>query len=222
MRISNKYLEPVFISRNAGWARGFFARRRQFDAGVLDVRQGEWTKYGGKRPAQAALSACEYRFLCFLFLACLLSTLCSCTDAPAESPPPAQTDGPGVTVAASFRQEDGTALSGSTIRISSEEKNEERTLDADGEARISGLARDGSIALTVLDSQEQSRGAMSLTFTEGAVIDAATDESGNGHVILRKDTAEIALEFLLKGDGTLQCALRLEETSPSGTSQGRS
>jgi len=38
-------------------------RRRRFDAGVLDVRQGELTKYGGKRPAQTALSACEYRFL---------------------------------------------------------------------------------------------------------------------------------------------------------------
>ncbi len=155
------------------------------------------------------------KYLCFLFLACLLSTLCSCTDAPAESPPPAQTDGPGVTVAASFRREDGTVLSGSTIRISSEGENEEHTLDADGEARITDLTRDGSITLTVLDRQEQSRGAMSLTFTEGAVIDAVTDENGDGHIILRKDTAEIALEFLLKSDGSLQCALRLEEADLS-------
>ena len=60
---SNFLLELVFIGRNAGWARFFFARRRQFDADVLEVRQGELPKYGGKRPVQAALSACEYRFL---------------------------------------------------------------------------------------------------------------------------------------------------------------
>ena len=57
------FLEPVFIGRNTGWVRDFFARRSQFDADVLEVRQGELTKYGGKRPAQTVLSACEYRFL---------------------------------------------------------------------------------------------------------------------------------------------------------------
>ncbi len=160
------------------------------------------------------------KYSVLLLTAGLLLILFSCADASRESPPPAQADETGVTVAASFRQEDGTALNGSTIRISSEEKNEERTLDADGEASISGLARDGSFALTVLDRQEQAQCAMSLSFTEGAVIDAATDENGDGHVILRKDTAEIALEFLLKSDGTLQCALRLEEAGPSGTPQG--
>jgi len=37
---------------------------RRFDAGgILCVFQGKAPKYGGKRPAQAALIACEYRFL---------------------------------------------------------------------------------------------------------------------------------------------------------------
>jgi len=37
---------------------------RRFDAGgILCVFQGKATKYGGKRLAQAALIACEYRFL---------------------------------------------------------------------------------------------------------------------------------------------------------------
>jgi len=151
------------------------------------------------------------------FLVGLPLLLFSCTDASVES---ARLDENSVTVAATFQQEDGTALRDSTIRISSGEQSEERTLDADGETRVSGLARDGCFALTVLDQQEQPRGAMSLTFTEGAVIDATTDESGNGRVTLKKDTEEIALTFLLRNDGTLQCALRLDEGKPSGASKG--
>ncbi len=151
-----------------------------------------------------------------LLFVCLLLIPCSCTGASEES---AALDERGVTVAASFRQEDGTALRDSTIRISSGEQDEERTLDEDGETRVSGLARDGSFALTVFDQQEQPRGAMSLTFTEGAVIDATTDESGNGCVTLKRDTEEIALTFLLKSDGTLQCVLRLDESKRSGASK---
>jgi len=157
------------------------------------------------------------KYLYPLFLVGLLLLLCSCTDLSEES---ARLGEKSVTVAASFRQEDGTALRNSTIRISSGEQSEERTLDADGETKVSGLARNGSFALTVLDQQEQPRGAMSLTFTEGAVIDATTDESGNGRVTLKRDTEEIALTFLLRSDGTLQCALRLDEGKPSGASQG--
>ncbi len=41
----------------------FFAGQRKFNLGVLDVRQGELTKYGEKRPARTALSVYEYRFL---------------------------------------------------------------------------------------------------------------------------------------------------------------
>lgn len=160
------------------------------------------------------------KYSCFLFFACLLSILCSCTGAPAESPPPAQTDETGVTVAASFRQEDGTPLSGGTVHISSKTENVGHTLDRDGQARLSGLPRSGTFALTVFDRQEKTHGTMSLSFTEGAVIDAVTDESGSGHVTLRKDTDEIALVFSLKRDGTIRCALRLEEAGPSGTSQG--
>ncbi len=160
------------------------------------------------------------KILCFLFFACLLSILCSCSDAPAESSPPAGTGENSVTVTASFRQEDGKALCDSTIRISSGGQNVDRTLDRNGEAKVSGLPRNGSVALTVLDQREQTQGAMSLSFTEGAVIDAVTDDSGNGYVTLKKDTEEIAVAFLLKSDGTLQCALRLEGTDPSGSSQG--
>jgi len=160
------------------------------------------------------------KYLVFLLTVGLLLILFACTDTSRESPSPVGTDENSVTVTASFRQEDGTALCDCTIRISSENQSVDRTLDRNGETKVSGLPRTGSVALTVLDQREQPQGAMSLSFTEGAVIDAVTDDSGNGHVTLKKDTEEVALAFLLKSDGTLQCALRLEETGRSGPSQG--
>jgi len=155
-------------------------------------------------------------------LAGLLIVLCTCAGTREGNPPSADTAGNSVTVTASFQQEDGTALSGGTVRISSETESVDRALDRDGQTRLSDLPRSGTFALAVFDRQEKTQGAMSLTFTEGAVIDAVTDESGSGHVTLRKDTDEIALVFSLKSDGTLRCALRLEEAEPSGTSQGGS
>jgi len=160
------------------------------------------------------------KYPAFLLIVGLLLVLFACTDTSRESSPPAKTDENSVTVTASFRQEDGKTLCDSTIRVSSGEQSADRTLDKNGEAKVSGLPRNGSVTLTVLDQREQTQGAMSLSFTEGAVIDAVTDDSGNGHVTLKKDTEEVALTFLLKSDGTLQCALRLGETDPSGPSQG--
>jgi len=51
---------------------GFSRQARRFDAGILCVFQGKATKYDGKRPAQAALTACEYRFLVCCYLGCFL------------------------------------------------------------------------------------------------------------------------------------------------------
>jgi len=158
-----------------------------------------------------------YQYLCFLLLAGLLLSLCSCADIPGES---ASLDEKAVTITASFQQEDGTALCGGTVRLSRGEDSMTRTLDDSGEAQLSSLPRSGTFALTVLDGQEQSQGTMFLTFTEGAVIDATTDDSGNGHVTLRKDTEEVALAFHLQNDGTIQCALRLDEADSPGAAQG--
>jgi len=160
------------------------------------------------------------KYLVFLLIVGLLLNLFACTDTSRENPPAAETDENSVTVTASFRQEDGKVLCDSTIRIFLEKQSIDRTLDRNGETKVSGLPRTGSVALTVFDRKEQAQGAMSLSFNEGAVIDAVTDDSGNGHVTLKKDTEEVALTFLLKGDGTLQCALRLEETGLSSPSQG--
>ncbi len=60
---SGRHSEPVFISGECRMGEGFSRQARCFDAGILCVFQGKATKYDGKRPAQAAFNACEYRFL---------------------------------------------------------------------------------------------------------------------------------------------------------------
>lgn len=85
----------------------------------------------------------------------------------------------------------------------------EHLLNDNGELEISGLPRAGDLMLTVLDQRNQTQGAISLSFSEGAVIDATTDKNGIGHISLRNDTDEVALLFVLQSDGSLLCSLRL-------------
>lgn len=146
-----------------------------------------------------------------LFLGVFL-TLLICTRMSGEAPPDDDTEPSegGVSIEASFRQEDGEALGESTVRVSTEEDSADYSLDSSGVLAVSGLPRSGTLALTVLDHQNQIQGATNLTFSEGAVIDASTDSGGDGHITLKRDTKEIALVFLVKKDGTILCALRLE------------
>lgn len=122
-----------------------------------------------------------------------------------------ETQETGVSMEASFRGEDGEALGESTVRVSAGEQNADYPLSGSGELVVAGLSRNGKLTLTVLDRREQVRGSMDLIFSEGAVIDAVTDGSGAGHITLKRDTEEIALAFLLQEDGTILCALRLEQ-----------
>ena len=138
--------------------------------------------------------------------------LCGCTGAAREIP--AGVSENEVAIAASFSQEDGIALCGSTVRCSFGESSTDHSLDHNGELRVSGLPRVGELLLTVLDQQEHVQGDMTLSFSEGAVIDATTDERGIGHVTLRGDTDEVALLFILKDDGSLRCSLRLIQSDP--------
>lgn len=146
----------------------------------------------------------------FLFAAVLL-TLYGFVRLGGEAPPEEEPPESSVSMEASFRQEDGDLLGESTVRVSTEEDSADYLLDGSGVLAVSGLPRSGTLTLTVLDGQERVRGATNLTFSEGAVIDASTDGSGDGHITLKQDTREIALVFLLKSDGTILCALRLEQ-----------
>lgn len=114
-----------------------------------------------------------------------------------------------LTLMAGFSEEDGTALGYNTVRFSSAEGRTDYFLDRNGELQIADLPRRSDLLLTVFDRQGQGIGAMTLSFSEGAVIDATTDENGAGHITLREDTDVIALSFSLLRDGSLQCSLCL-------------
>ena len=142
----------------------------------------------------------------------VLFVLCGCAHIGGNETPEAEPPEGGVSIEASFRQEDGEALRESTVRVSTEENSADYPLDGSGALAVSGLPRSGTLTLTVLDQQDRIRGATNLTFSEGAVIDASTDSGGDGHITLKHDTREIALVFLLQEDGTILCGLRLEQT----------
>ncbi len=148
--------------------------------------------------------------ICVLFAAAVFLVLYGCSntieEAPSSSSETAENE---LTMTASFQREDGSALRGSTACFSFEEGSVDRPLDDNGELKISGLPRSGDMTLIVLDRQEYEQGSMVLSVSEGAVIDAATDEDGVGHITLRRDTEEVALYFTLRDDGSLLCDLRL-------------
>lgn len=127
----------------------------------------------------------------------------------AASPENARDD---LTLMAGFSKEDGIALGGNTVRLSSGENGRDYSLDGSGKLQITGLPRQGDLLLTVFDSQGQTAGRMTLTISEGAVIDATTGEDGTGHITLRRDTDIIAISFFLLDDGSLQCSLRLAQS----------
>lgn len=160
---------------------------------------------------------------CFLILlvAGLLLTMCGCAGTVEDSLAPINAGKNGVAITALFQLEDGTALCDSTIRLSAGENSIDYALDCSGELKVSGLLRDSIFTLSILDRQEQIQSAMPLAFCQGAVIDAVTDESGTGRITLKEDTEEIALIFILKGDGSLQCALRLAQLSLPGADRLR-
>lgn len=120
-------------------------------------------------------------------------------------------DASGLTMRAAFEEENGTPLSNCTVRFSDGENSADCQADQDGALTVSGLPEEGELTVTVLGSQEESRGTVTLSFSRGAVIDAVTDENAVGHVTLKEDTREIALRFTLCDDSTLGCALQLSE-----------
>lgn len=146
----------------------------------------------------------------------LLLLLYGCSGGSAENIPPVEAPADEITVSASFQQEDGGALSGNTVRLSFGESTLEGSLDEYGALKLSGLPRMGDWMLTVLDLQEQVQGGMTISLSEGTIIDATTSESGIGYITLRGDTDEVALFFVLRNDGSLICSLQLTQPDLHG------
>jgi len=127
---------------------------------------------------------------------------------PTGSPFPEEADGQTVTLSAHFRREDGTALSQQAIRLSDGEKSVDYTLDGEGQLQMTGIPKTGTYTVSVLEGNEET-GAMALSLSVGAVIDAVTGADGVGHVTLKGDTDTVSLDFILDNDGTLTCSLHL-------------
>lgn len=150
----------------------------------------------------------SYLFVSFLFTFLLLFPGgCSRTVEQTDS----GADASGLTMRASFEREDGTSLSECTVRFSDGENSADYLSDQDGALTVSGLPREGKLTVTVLEGREEPRGTVTLSSSQGAVIDAVTDEDSVAHITLKKDTREIALRFTLYDDNTLGCELRLSE-----------
>lgn len=148
----------------------------------------------------------RYLFVSFLFIFLLLFLGgCSHTVEQADG----SGDAGGLTMKAAFEGEDGTPLSDGTVRLSDGENSADYPLDRDGTLTVSGLPGKGELTVTVLDGRGESQGTVTLSFSQGAVIDAVTDENSVAHITLKEDAREIALRFTLYDDNTLGCELQL-------------
>ena len=120
-----------------------------------------------------------------------------------------------ISIEALFQTEGGDALHGSAAYFSTETNSNYCQVGNDGRVSVTGLPRNGELLLTLFDQRQEVLGIMTLSFGQGAVIDATTSEDGVGHITVRNDTNEVALIFVLTEDGTLQCTLWLAGTIPS-------
>ena len=137
-----------------------------------------------------------------------------------ESAPPAapvgeafvlsQEEGADIAMLAFFHWEDGRAVSEGSVCVSQGEAGGVYPLDSGGALYLSGLTAGEAAQLMVMDGASRELGRTAVHFARGAVIDASTDENGDGCVTLKEDASYVALIFTLDGSGGLQCALRLE------------
>ena len=122
-----------------------------------------------------------------------------------------------LTIMAELSWPEGPPLRCDTVRLSFGNTNSNYQLGAAEVFQISGLPRSGEVLLSVLDQQKRPLGTMTLSLSEGAVIDAVTGEDGIGHIMLRKDTEVLPLSFSLTGSGSIRCGLWL--TKPGSAEQ---
>lgn len=143
-----------------------------------------------------------------LLIPLLLSGCTSSGTTPSELP-----DRNTLAVSALFQAENGEVLQGSVAQFSAQETS--YPLNSGGAIRARGLPRSGELLLTLFDQQQEVQGTMTLSFSEGAVMDATTGEDGVGHITVRTDTDEVALLFDIGESGALTCVLWLNQSEPS-------
>ena len=163
-------------------------------------------------------SVCRTAFVLLFTFLLLFSGGCTDTveadhSSSSSAPPLASSGDTGegsLTILASFQREDGSPLTGRSIRLSAGGESAEYPLDDRGELRVSGLPRKMTLEVTVLDGEAGPQGAITISFSEGTVIDASTDTEGAGYVVVKEDTEAVSLLFVLCDDGSIQCDLDLD------------
>jgi hypothetical protein len=114
-----------------------------------------------------------------------------------------------LTIMAELSWPEGSPLRSDMVQLSFGDTGSNYQLGAAEVFQISGLPRSGEVLMSVLDRQKRPLGTMTLSLSEGAVIDAVTGEDGIGHIMLRKDTEVLPLSFSLTDSGSIQCGLWL-------------
>lgn len=114
-----------------------------------------------------------------------------------------------LTIMAELSWPEGSPLRSDMVQLSFGDIGSNYQLGAAEVFQISGLPRSGEVLMSVLDRQKRPLGTMTLSLSEGAVIDAVTGEDGIGHIMLRKDTEVLPLSFSLTDSGSIQCGLWL-------------
>lgn len=129
---------------------------------------------------------------------------------PAVSEAPAQNVST-VSVSVRLHREDNTPLANETIQISVGENSMDCLLDENGAFQVPSIPVNGAFTINLMEEEQEGTFIM-VRFSTGSVIDAITGSDGVGSVTLKEDTKEVALDFTLKEDGTLSCALQLSQT----------
>ena len=122
-----------------------------------------------------------------------------------------------LTIMAELSWPEGSPLRSDMVQLSFGDIGSNYQLGAAEVFQISGLPRSGEVLMSVLDRQKRPLGTMTLSLSEGAVIDAVTGEDGIGHIMLRKDTEVLPLSFSLTDSGSIRCGLWL--TKPGSAVQ---
>ena len=115
-----------------------------------------------------------------------------------------------LSVSARFLLESGEAVAGGTVCLCWGEICAVYSLDESGELHLSGLPREGTVELTLLDDAHQELGRTTLYFSTGSVIDASTSGEGDGYITSKADTGVVTLQFTVSG-AVLRTALRLAD-----------
>lgn len=130
-----------------------------------------------------------------------------------ESPAASAESQQTLTLTASFRDEAGAALAGSTVRFTVGETQAEYLAGEDGALTVASLPLTGTVEVALLDEEGAETAGATLELTRGSVTDVTEGEDGVWLVTLLADEDTLSLDFVQTGAGALTCALNLGETA---------